>query len=87
MGQLYAGYFLMVGSTAAGHRTLGWRGEDASGSALQRRLDQEVQVFDSFLDLFEGREDFALFHYGSYERKLLRRMRKVVKRATVRSES
>ena len=29
---------------------------------------------------WSGREDFALFHYGSYEKKLLRRMRKVVKR-------
>src|SRR3954469_3228614 len=42
--------------------------------------DQEVQAFDAFLDLLEGYEDFALFHYGSYERKLLKRMRKVVKR-------
>jgi predicted RecB family nuclease len=42
--------------------------------------DKEVQAFDAFLDLLDGREDFALFHYGSYERKLLRRMRKVVKR-------
>jgi predicted RecB family nuclease len=42
--------------------------------------DQEVQVFDAFLDLLDGREDFALFHYGGYERKLLKRMRKVVKR-------
>jgi predicted RecB family nuclease len=41
---------------------------------------EEVQAFDAFLDLLEGREDFALFHYGGYERKLLRRMRKVVKR-------
>ena len=42
--------------------------------------DQEVEAFDAFLDLLEGREDFALFHYGSYERNLLKRMRKVVKR-------
>ncbi len=42
--------------------------------------DQELEAFDAFLDLLEGREDFALFHYGSYERKLLKRMRKVVKR-------
>ncbi len=42
--------------------------------------DQEVQAFDAFLDLLDGREDFALFHYGSYEKKLLKRMRKVVKR-------
>ena len=42
--------------------------------------DQEVQAFDAFLDLLDGREDFVLFHYGSYERKLLKRMRKVVKR-------
>ena len=41
---------------------------------------QEVQAFDAFLDLLDGREDFALFHYGSYEKTLLRRMRKVVKR-------
>src|SRR5262249_54096644 len=41
---------------------------------------EEVQVFDAFLDLLENRDDFALFHYGSYERKLLRRMRKVVAR-------
>ena len=42
--------------------------------------DQEVEVFDAFLDLLDGHEDFALFHYGSYEKALLRRMRKVVKR-------
>jgi predicted RecB family nuclease len=42
--------------------------------------DQEVQVFDFFLDLLDGVEDFCLFHYGSYERKLLKRMREVVKR-------
>ena len=41
---------------------------------------EEVQVIDAFLDLLDGREDLALFHYGSYERKLLKRMRKVVKR-------
>ena len=39
-----------------------------------------MQAFDAFLDLLEGHEDFCLFHYGSYERKLLKRMRKVVKR-------
>jgi predicted RecB family nuclease len=41
---------------------------------------QEVQAFDAFLDLLESCEDFALFHYGSYEKALLRRMRKVVRR-------
>jgi predicted RecB family nuclease len=41
---------------------------------------EEVRAFDAFLDLLDGHEDFALFHYGSYERKLLKRMRKVVKR-------
>jgi hypothetical protein len=41
---------------------------------------EEGLAFDAFLDLLDGREDFALFHYGSYERKLLKRMRKVVKR-------
>jgi predicted RecB family nuclease len=41
---------------------------------------EEVQAFDAFLDLLTGHEDFALFHYGSYERKLLKRMRKVVNR-------
>ncbi len=34
--------------------------------------DQELEAFDAFLDLLEGRQDFALFHYGSYERKLLK---------------
>ena len=33
--------------------------------------DQEAEAFDAFLDLLDGREDFALFHYGSYERTLL----------------
>jgi predicted RecB family nuclease len=42
--------------------------------------DQEMQVFDGFLDLLEGYEDFTLFHYGSYEKKLLKRMRKLVRR-------
>jgi predicted RecB family nuclease len=42
--------------------------------------DEEVQIFDSFLDLLARYEDFALFHFGSYERALLRRMRQVVTR-------
>jgi len=42
--------------------------------------DQEVQIFDAFLDLLDDREDFALFHYGGYERRLLRRMSGVVAR-------
>jgi predicted RecB family nuclease len=46
-------------------------------------VEQEGQVFDSFLDLLAGYEDFALFHYGSYEKALLRRMRKLVKRKTL----
>jgi predicted RecB family nuclease len=41
---------------------------------------EEVQAFDAFLDLLEGREDFALFHFGSYEKSFLKRMKKVVKR-------
>src|SRR5262249_18168105 len=41
---------------------------------------EEVQAFDAFLDLLDGREDFALFHYGGYERRLLKRMQKVVRR-------
>lgn len=41
---------------------------------------EEGRAFDAFLDLLDGREDFVLFYYGSYERKLLKRMRKVVKR-------
>ena len=42
--------------------------------------EQEAEAFDAFLELLDGREDFTLFHYGSYEKRLLRRMRKVVKR-------
>jgi predicted RecB family nuclease len=42
--------------------------------------DEEVRIFDSFLDLLTRYEDFALFHFGSYEKALLRRMRKVVTR-------
>src|SRR5262249_5972817 len=42
--------------------------------------DREIDAFDAFLNLLDGLNDFALFHYGSYERKLLKRMRKVVKR-------
>jgi predicted RecB family nuclease len=42
--------------------------------------DQEVQMFDAFLDLLAPYEDFALFHYGGYEKTLLKRMRKVVTR-------
>ncbi len=44
---------------------------------------QEVEAFDSFLDLLEGHGDFVLFHYGGYEKALLRRMRKVVKRTSL----
>jgi predicted RecB family nuclease len=40
----------------------------------------EVHAFDAFLDILDSREDFALFHYGSYDKKLLQRMRKVVER-------
>ena len=32
--------------------------------------DQEAEAFDAFLDLLDGREDFALFHYGSYEKEV-----------------
>jgi predicted RecB family nuclease len=42
--------------------------------------DQEVRIFDAFLDLLARYEDFALFHYGGYEKTLLKRMRKVVTR-------
>jgi predicted RecB family nuclease len=42
--------------------------------------DQEVDVFDSFLNLLADLEDFVLFHYGGYEKSLLRRMRRVVRR-------
>jgi predicted RecB family nuclease len=41
---------------------------------------EELQAFDAFMDLLEGCGDFALFHYGSYERKLLKRMGEVVAR-------
>jgi predicted RecB family nuclease len=41
---------------------------------------EEVRAFDAFLDLLDGREDFALLHYGGYERKFLKRMRKAVER-------
>src|SRR5262249_11225223 len=41
---------------------------------------EEAQVFDAFLDLLEGHEDFTLFHYGTYEKSLLQRMKKVVTR-------
>jgi predicted RecB family nuclease len=41
---------------------------------------EEVRAFDAFLDLLDGREDFALFHYGGYERRLLKRIQKVVRR-------
>jgi len=44
---------------------------------------EEVRVFDAFLDLLDGQEDFALFHYGTYEKALLRRIRKVVKRTNL----
>src|SRR3954464_946390 len=43
----------------------------------------EVEVFDSFLDLLGGFEDFVLFHYGGYEKALLRRRRKVVERKSL----
>jgi predicted RecB family nuclease len=42
--------------------------------------EQEEQIFDAFLDLLEGYPDFTIFHYGGYEKTLLRRMRKIVKR-------
>src|SRR5262249_59672644 len=40
----------------------------------------EIQIFDAFLNLLEGHEDFALFHFGAYEKALLQRMKKVVAR-------
>jgi predicted RecB family nuclease len=42
--------------------------------------DQEVWMFDAFLDLLAQYADFALFHYGGYEKTLLKRMKKVVTR-------
>ena len=46
-------------------------------------VDQEVQLFNSFLDLLSHYEDYILFHYGGYEKSLLRRMRKVASRKDV----
>ena len=43
-------------------------------------VDQETEAFDAFLDLLAHYEDFTLLHYGSYEKALLRRMRRMVKR-------
>src|SRR5262249_60850344 len=40
----------------------------------------EAQAFDAFLDLLEAHRDLVLFHYGGYEKALLRRMRNVVRR-------
>ena len=37
---------------------------------------EEMQAFDAFLNLLSDFEDFAVFHYGSYEKKLLRRHEK-----------
>ncbi len=45
--------------------------------------EQEIEVFDAFLDLLASHEDFTLFHYGSYEKTLLQRMKVVVKRKRV----
>jgi predicted RecB family nuclease len=42
--------------------------------------NQEVEVFDSLLNLLDGLDDFTLFHYGGYEKSMLRRMRRVVRR-------
>jgi predicted RecB family nuclease len=57
---------------------------DANGERMHSfwadGADQEEQLFDAFLDLVEGHPDFCLFHYGRYERVLLMRMRKIVKR-------
>jgi predicted RecB family nuclease len=43
-------------------------------------MADEEQAFDAFLDLLAPHENFCLFHYGSYEKALLRRMRRVVRR-------
>ena len=54
-------------------------------SALRNGLLQvqdqglDIIVDQAFLDLLDGHEDFALFHYGSYERRLLKRMKKLAK--------
>jgi hypothetical protein len=45
--------------------------------------EREAEAFDAFLDLLARHEDFTLFHYGSYEKTLLQRMRLVVKRKRV----
>ena len=45
--------------------------------------DREAVAFNAFLDLLSDREDFVLFHYGSYEKALLKRMRNVVTRKSL----
>ncbi len=44
---------------------------------------EETKIFDAFLDLLDRYEDYALFHYGSYDKNVLRRISRTVNRMTL----
>jgi predicted RecB family nuclease len=56
------------------------RGAETCHSFWADGPGQEQRMFEEFLDAVGRYEDFSLFHYGSYERAFLRRMRKQSRR-------
>ncbi len=50
-------------------------GQERTYSFWADTPDQEQRMFEEFLDVLGRYEDFSLFHYGSYEKAFLRRMK------------
>ncbi len=42
---------------------------------LAKTADEEKKAWKEFIDFFRDRDDFVLYHYGSYERQGLRKLR------------
>lgn len=66
------GFVYLIGLTVVGC------GEEKHYSFWANNEAEEKSIFKQFLDTLAGYSDAVLFHYGSYERAFLRRMRKVV---------
>jgi predicted RecB family nuclease len=57
-------------------------GADSWHSLWADTQEQELDLFQQFLDLVRKYDDFMLFHYGSYETSFFKRMQKVLGRTT-----
>jgi predicted RecB family nuclease len=69
-GDSERGFIYLIGLTVTGG------GEERHYSFWADNETEEEAIFKQFLDVVARHASFVLFHYGSYERAFLRRMRK-----------